>query len=78
MTGASEDGSGVPASAGSVSEYLAAERTTLLVTVTGPDFPGVSATLFTVLAEHGAEMLDVQQATIHGYLNALGAGGRHG
>ncbi|WP_343054458.1 phosphoserine phosphatase SerB [Actinomycetospora corticicola] len=43
-------------------------RTTLLVTVTGPDFPGVSATLFTVLAEHGAEMLDVQQATIHGHL----------
>nr|WP_218891673.1 phosphoserine phosphatase SerB [Actinomycetospora corticicola] len=40
----------------------------MLVTVTGPDFPGVSATLFTVLAEHGAEMLDVQQATIHGHL----------
>ncbi|GAA4849821.1 phosphoserine phosphatase SerB [Actinomycetospora corticicola] len=46
----------------------AVPRTTLLVTVTGPDFPGVSATLFTVLAEHGAEMLDVQQATIHGHL----------
>ena len=46
----------------------AGPRTTLLVTVTGPDFPGVSATLFTVLAEHGAEMLDVQQATIHGHL----------
>jgi phosphoserine phosphatase len=65
---AENDGSILPASAGSVSEVLAAERTTLLVTVTGPDFPGVSATLFTVLAEHGAEMLDVQQATIHGYL----------
>jgi phosphoserine phosphatase len=51
-----------------VSEAVAAQRTTLLVTVTGPDFPGVSATLFTVLAEHGAEMLDVQQATIHGHL----------
>ena len=38
---------------------------TVLVTVTGPDFPGVNAVLFAVLAEHGAEMLDVQQATIH-------------
>ncbi|HWF30709.1 MAG TPA: ACT domain-containing protein, partial [Mycobacterium sp.] len=63
---AENDGSALPAHVESVSEALAAERTTLLVTVTGPDFPGVSATLFTVLAEHGAEMLDVQQATIHG------------
>ena len=38
---------------------------TVLVTVTGPDFPGVNAALFAVLADHGAEMLDVQQATIH-------------
>ena len=37
----------------------------VLVTVTGPDFPGVNAALFAVLAEHGAAMLDVQQATIH-------------
>nr|WP_243418187.1 phosphoserine phosphatase SerB [Actinomycetospora cinnamomea] len=37
----------------------------VLVTVTGPDFPGVNAALFAVLAEHSAEMLDVQQATIH-------------
>lgn len=41
------------------------DAVTVLVTVTGPDFPGVNAELFTVLAEHGAEMLDVQQATIH-------------
>ena len=40
------------------------ERTAVLVTVTGPDFPGVNAELFTVLAEHDAAMLDVQQATI--------------
>lgn len=39
---------------------------TVLVTVTGPDFPGVNAELFTVLAAHDAAMLDVQQATIHG------------
>ena len=38
---------------------------TVLVTVTGPDFPGVNAVLFSVLADHGAHMLDVQQATIH-------------
>jgi phosphoserine phosphatase len=37
----------------------------VLVTVTGPDFPGVNAALFSVLAEHEAAMLDVQQATIH-------------
>jgi phosphoserine phosphatase len=37
----------------------------VLVTVTGPDFPGVNAALFAVLAEHSAAMLDVQQATIH-------------
>lgn len=37
----------------------------VLVTVTGPDFPGVNAALFAVLAEHEAAMLDVQQATIH-------------
>jgi phosphoserine phosphatase len=36
----------------------------VLITVTGPDFPGVNAALFTVLADHHAEMLDVQQATI--------------
>lgn len=41
------------------------DTVTVLVTVTGPDFPGVNAELFTVLAEHRAEMLDVQQATIH-------------
>ena len=39
---------------------------TVLVTVTGPDFPGVNAELFSVLADHHADMLDVQQATIHG------------
>ncbi len=49
------DGSGASAS-GSV---------TALITVTGPDFPGVNAALFAVLADHGAQMLDVQQATIH-------------
>ena len=37
----------------------------VLVTVTGPDFPGVNAALFAVLAEYEAAMLDVQQATIH-------------
>jgi len=41
------------------------ESDPVLVTVTGPDFPGVNAALFAVLADHHAEMLDVQQATIH-------------
>ena len=43
----------------------APEPVPVLVTVTGPDFPGVNAALFAVLAEHEAAMLDVQQATIH-------------
>jgi phosphoserine phosphatase len=63
-----EDGASLVGPAGTIPPVPTPDRTTTLVTVTGPDFPGVSATLFTVLAEHGAEMLDVQQATIHGHL----------
>ncbi len=57
---AAGDGSAGDGSAGDGSAGLP-----VLVTVTGPDFPGVNAALFAVLADHGAEMLDVQQATIH-------------
>jgi phosphoserine phosphatase len=37
----------------------------LLLTVTGPDRPGVTAALFDVLAEHGAEVGDVEQVVVH-------------
>ena len=37
----------------------------LLLTVTGRDRPGVTAALFDVLAEHGAEIGDVEQVVVH-------------
>jgi phosphoserine phosphatase len=44
----------------------------VLITVTGPDRPGVSSVLFTVLTRHGVELLDVEQVVIRGQLT-LGA-----
>ena len=41
---------------------------TVLVTVTGPDHPGVTAGLMDVLAAHGARVLDVEQVVVHGRL----------
>ena len=40
----------------------------MLITVTGPDRPGVTGALFTVLANHGVEVLDVEQVVIRGML----------
>ena len=40
----------------------------LLLTVTGPDHPGVTAALFDVLASHGATLADVEQVVVHGRL----------
>ena len=40
----------------------------LLLTVTGRDHPGVTAALFDVLAEHGAQLSDVEQVVVHGRL----------
>ncbi|KAA2255479.1 phosphoserine phosphatase SerB [Solihabitans fulvus] len=42
--------------------------TPVLITVTGPDKPGVSSVLFAVLSRHGVEMLDVEQVVIRGRL----------
>ncbi len=47
-------------------------RSTVLITVTGPDRPGVSSTLFTALTRHGVDLLDVEQVVIRGQLT-LGA-----
>lgn len=41
-------------------------RTTLLVTVTGRDKPGVASVIFSALARHGVEILDVEQVVIQG------------
>lgn len=40
-----------------------------VVTVTGPDRPGVSADFFRILADHGTQLLDVEQAVFRGNLN---------
>lgn len=38
--------------------------TSVLITVTGPDKPGVSSVLFAVLNRHGVDLLDVEQVVI--------------
>jgi phosphoserine phosphatase len=41
-------------------------RTTLLVTVTGRDKPGVVSVIFSALTKHGVDILDVEQVVIRG------------
>lgn len=41
---------------------------TVLVTVTGPDRPGVTSVLFRALTQHGVDVLDVEQVVIRGRL----------
>lgn len=48
------------------------QSTTVLITVTGKDKPGVSSVLFAALTSHGVDILDVEQVVIHGRL-ILGA-----
>lgn len=43
-------------------------ESTLLVTITGPDKPGVSSAVFTVLSQHEVSLLDVEQVVIRGQL----------
>ncbi len=47
---------------------MPAPRYSVLVTVTGPDRPGVTSVMFTVLTRHGVELLDVEQVVIRGQL----------
>lgn len=47
-------------------------RVAVLITVTGPDRPGVSSVLFAALIRHGVELLDIEQVVIRGQLT-LGA-----
>jgi phosphoserine phosphatase len=42
--------------------------TPVLITVTGPDKPGVSSVLFAVLSRHGVDIIDVEQVVIRGQL----------
>jgi phosphoserine phosphatase len=43
-------------------------RTTLLITLTGPDRPGVTSRLFAALARHPLSVLDIEQVVIRGKL----------
>jgi len=47
---------------------MGATRTTLLITLTGRDRPGVTSRLFGVLARHDLSVLDVEQVVIRGRL----------
>jgi phosphoserine phosphatase len=42
--------------------------TSVLITVTGPDRPGVSSVLFAALTRHGVDLIDVEQVVIRGRL----------
>lgn len=42
--------------------------TTVLITVTGPDHPGVTSALMACLSRHGVHLLDVEQVVIRGRL----------
>jgi phosphoserine phosphatase len=44
------------------------DASTLLVTITGRDRPGVTSTLFTALANHALDVLDVEQVVVRGRL----------
>jgi phosphoserine phosphatase len=48
------------------------DGTSVLITVTGPDRPGVSSVLFAALTRHGVDLVDVEQVVIRGRLT-LGA-----
>jgi len=45
-----------------------ASDTTVLVTVTGPDHPGVTSVLFAALTRHDVDLLDVEQVVVRGQL----------
>ena len=49
-----------------------AAGSSVLITVTGPDRPGVSSVLFAALTRHGVDLVDVEQVVIRGQLT-LGA-----
>uniref|UniRef100_UPI002FDB4E5F phosphoserine phosphatase SerB n=1 Tax=Dietzia sp. TaxID=1871616 RepID=UPI002FDB4E5F len=47
---------------------MSAAKSTVLITVSGPDHPGVTSGVVTVLAKHGADLLDVEQVVVNGHL----------
>src|SRR5882757_5714242 len=55
-----------------MAEGAMSRSVSVLITVTGPDRPGVTSVLFAALIRHGVELLDVEQVVIRGQLT-LGA-----
>jgi phosphoserine phosphatase len=53
---------------GSLAPAMNGPRTTLLITLTGPDRPGVTSRLFGILAAHPLQVLDIEQVVIRGKL----------
>ena len=53
---------------GSLAPAMKTPRTSLLITLTGRDRPGVTSRLFGVLARHPLSVLDVEQVVIRGRL----------
>ena len=49
-------------------EDLATHPQRVLVTVTGPDHPGITAAMAGVLAEREAKLLDIEQVVLQGQL----------
>jgi phosphoserine phosphatase len=47
---------------------MADTGTSVLITVTGPDRPGVSSVLFAALTRHGVDLVDVEQVVVRGQL----------
>ena len=58
----------VTAFSGSLAPAMKTPRTSLLITLTGRDRPGVTSRLFGVLARHQLSVLDVEQVVIRGRL----------
>ena len=44
-------------------------REIILITIAGPDRPGISAHLTGLLADHDVNILDISQAVIHDHLS---------
>ena len=48
---------------------MSTSGTPALLTVTGPDRPGVTARVMSVLAAHDADLVDVEQVVVNGHLS---------
>src|SRR5438046_9162759 len=57
-----------PGGSGSLAPAMKTPRTSLLITLTGRDRPGVTSRLFGALAGHPLSVLDVEQVVIRGRL----------